>query len=46
MYTTGEKPGKGTYRCTECGQLVVLDDDNDVLPPCPKCSKTTYVKVA
>lgn len=46
MYKTGEKPGKGVYRCTRCGQLVVLDDDSDTLPPCPKCNNTTYVKIA
>ncbi len=44
MYSTGEKPGKGTYRCVVCGQLVVLDDDDDTLPPCPKCEKTLYTK--
>lgn len=44
MYTTGEKPGKGTYRCTKCGQLVRLDDDSDRLPPCPSCDNTTYYK--
>ena len=32
MPTTGEKPGKGTYRCDTCGELVVLDDDTDTLP--------------
>lgn len=46
MYTTGEKPGKGTYVCMFCGQKVVLDDHNDTLPPCPKYGKTTYRKVA
>lgn len=45
MYTTGEKPGKGTYRCIHCGTKVVLDDNTDTLPPCPKCHKTTYYKV-
>ncbi len=44
MYKTGEKPGKGTYRCTNCNQEVVLDNMNDTLPPCPKCNKTTYTK--
>ncbi len=43
-YSTGEKPGKGTYTCTTCGQKVVLDDTTDTLPPCPKCSATTYRK--
>ncbi len=42
MATTGEKPGKGTYVCKNCGQSVVLDDDTDTLPPCPNCSGTEY----
>lgn len=45
MYRTGEKPGKGIYQCVQCGQLVRLDDYNDTLPPCPKCSNTMYIKV-
>jgi len=45
MPTTGEKPGKGTYRCTKCGQRVVLDDRTDTLPPCPRCSSISFVKV-
>lgn len=43
-YSTGEKPGKGKYQCTNCGQTVYLDDSTDTLPPCPKCNKTTYIK--
>lgn len=45
MPTTGEKPGKGTYRCTnsKCRQTVVLDDATDTLPPCPSCSGTDFV---
>ena len=42
MSSTGEKPGVGTYTCTTCGQTVTLDDPNDTLPPCPKCSGTDY----
>lgn len=42
MSTTGEKPGKGTYRCNRCGQTVVLDDHDDTLPPCPRCEGTDY----
>jgi DNA-directed RNA polymerase subunit RPC12/RpoP len=44
MSTTGTKPGNGTYQCTKCGQIVVLDDKNDTLPPCPKCNNTAFVK--
>jgi Zn finger protein HypA/HybF involved in hydrogenase expression len=42
MSTTGEKPGKGTYECTNCGQKVVLNDGDDCLPPCPNCDGTDY----
>lgn len=50
MYDIGEKPGKGTYRCTSCNHwTVTLDDDDDRLPPCGDCPRGTpvkYVKVA
>ncbi len=42
MSTTGERPGKGVYICTRCGQSVVLNDDTDVLPPCPRCNNTEF----
>ncbi|WP_409068862.1 zinc ribbon-containing protein [Clostridium caseinilyticum] len=45
MPTTGEKPGIGTYKCTNCGTTVTLDDTTDTLPPCPSCDKTNFVKV-
>lgn len=45
MYTTGEKPGKGTYKCVSCGVIVVLDDDTDTLPPCPSCDGTKFIKI-
>ena len=40
--TTGEKPGKGTYVCTNCSQKVVLDNASDTLPPCPNCTNTEF----
>lgn len=46
MYTTGQKPGKGTYVCTKCGTIIVLDDETDTLPPCPKCHNTTFRKLS
>lgn len=45
MYTTGEKPGIGTYQCVKCGTTVYLNDATDTLPPCPKCHNTNYIKV-
>ena len=44
MPTTGEKPGTGTYICKRCRTRVTLDDDNDTLPPCPKCHYTEFDK--
>ena len=46
MIKTGDKPGKGTYKCTHCGTLVTLDNDDDVMPQCPKCHNTTFTKVS
>ncbi|NOU17355.1 MAG: hypothetical protein HOO91_07350 [Bacteroidales bacterium] len=45
MYTTGEKPGKGLYKCVKCGEVIRLDDNSDVLPPCPQCHGTKWTKV-
>lgn len=42
MPSTGEKPGEGEYTCDNCGQLVILDDGADTMPPCPKCSGTEF----
>lgn len=42
MPNTGENPGKGEYTCVKCGQVVILDEDSDILPPCPKCNGTEY----
>ena len=44
MYRTVEKPGIGTYICTECNLEVYLNDADDKLPPCPKCENTEYTK--
>ncbi len=44
IYITGNKPGEGTYQCTNCGIYITLDDNTDKLPPCPKCSGTKYIK--
>ncbi len=42
MPSTGEKPGEGEYTCDNYGQLVILDDNADTMPPCPKCSGTEF----
>jgi predicted nucleic acid binding AN1-type Zn finger protein len=36
MSTTGQKPGKGTYTCTKCGNTVTLNDN------CKKCNGTNF----
>ena len=45
MYTTGEKPGKGRYKCVKCGEGSRLDDNSDTLPPSPSCHGTKWTKV-
>jgi len=44
MFSTGEKPGKGYYRCVTCGEVIYLNDDTDTLPPCPKCHNTRWTR--
>jgi len=44
MPKTGEKPGIGKYCCDNCFTIVSLDDYNDTLPPCPKCTSTEFIK--
>lgn len=45
MPTTGEKPGKGRYKCKKCKFVLTLDDSTDTLPPCPKCHNTEFTKL-
>jgi DNA-directed RNA polymerase subunit RPC12/RpoP len=45
MPKTGEKPGVGVYKCTNCGTTVELDDSTDTLPPCPSCANTDFRKI-
>ncbi len=44
-YECGEKPGAGTYECTNCEKKLTLDDVTDTLPPCSKCDNCTFEKV-
>ena len=41
---TGEKPGRGTYSCTNCHTEVSVGD-RDKLPPCPSCSNNEFTEV-
>ena len=45
MYSSGQKPGKGDYKCSTCGEIVHLEKDTDTLPICPICRRTTYTKL-
>ena len=45
MPKTGEKPGKGDYKCVTCGHRVVLNESADTLPCCPKCADTNFIKI-
>ncbi|WP_292749112.1 hypothetical protein [Methanobrevibacter sp.] len=43
-FRSGQKPGVGTYICSNCNQEIILDDSNDVLPPCPNCNGVEFFK--
>lgn len=45
MFYAGDKPGKGTYICTECKHRIIIEDDNDKLPICPFCQCAEWKKV-
>jgi predicted RNA-binding Zn-ribbon protein involved in translation (DUF1610 family) len=37
MKVAGDRPGQGTYVCMTCGKKIVIKDDKEKLPVCPKC---------
>ncbi|MCE7699222.1 MAG: caspase family protein [Methanobacterium paludis] len=41
-YKCGQKPGAGRYICKNCGQDLILDNDEDTLPPCANCNKCLF----
>ncbi|WP_367368235.1 zinc ribbon-containing protein [Schleiferilactobacillus harbinensis] len=45
MYHTGDKPGVGKYKCTNCGEIITLYRVTDTLPPCPSCNGTNWEKL-
>jgi DNA-directed RNA polymerase subunit RPC12/RpoP len=45
LFSVGEQPGTGNYRCTNCGQFVAeLIQPKDQLPPCENCGANPAVK--
>ena len=44
MHTSGEKPGKGTYKCQKCGKEVTIEE-NEELPICPVCGHDKWDKI-
>ena len=43
MFSTGDKPGKGSYVCEKCRIAVVLARDTEILPHCPCCEARKYM---
>ncbi|WED27036.1 hypothetical protein L3V77_01935 [Vibrio sp. DW001] len=43
MFSTGDKPGVGSYVCAKCKIAVVLGDDREILPYCPCCESNEYM---
>lgn len=42
-YKCGTIQSTGHYTCCNCGTKIYLEE-NEKLPPCPKCSNETYTK--
>ncbi len=45
MHTSGEKPGKGLYKCQKCGKEITLKTDGEELPICPVCGHEKWDKM-
>ncbi|MFW6328435.1 MAG: zinc ribbon-containing protein [Bacteroidota bacterium] len=45
MFTSGDKPGKGKYKCKKCGKEITLENDSQELPRCPKCGHDKWDKI-
>jgi ribosomal protein S27AE len=44
MPITGDQPGKGAYKCLNCGEVQVLGH-HETLPPCGKCGFIRFSQV-
>ncbi|OIM83032.1 hypothetical protein ATY00_10260, partial [Oenococcus oeni] len=44
MFKSGDKPGAGRYKCLTCGDIIYLFKNSDILPFCPECKATVWVK--
>lgn len=42
VYKTGDKPEKGVYICKKCFKRIVIDENNDTLPVCPRCGHEEF----
>jgi len=42
--TSGEKPGYGTYKCTDCGNVIELKKPSDTLSVCTICKNQKFKK--
>ncbi|UUX93296.1 zinc ribbon-containing protein [Methanoplanus endosymbiosus] len=43
-HSTGEAAGKGNYRCILCSEIIILKEDSEKLPACPRCDSTKWIK--
>jgi predicted nucleic acid-binding Zn-ribbon protein len=44
MPITGDQPGKGAYRCLNCGEIRNLAN-RETLPPCSSCGAIRFSQV-
>ncbi|WFN36542.1 zinc ribbon-containing protein [Methanomicrobium antiquum] len=45
IYNSGDKPGKGRYRCMKDRNRIRLERDSDILPKCPICDSRRWEKI-
>lgn len=45
IYSIKDYAAHGTYKCTNCGQKVIHDDDGLKFTPCPNCDNMNWEKL-
>lgn len=45
MYSSGDVVKKGKYKCVTCDEKIIIKNDGEVLPECPKCKAFLWEKM-
>ncbi len=44
-FKAGTAPGIGQYKCMVCGLIIPLNNEDEILPTCPKCGSKVFIRV-